>query len=622
MPEPVVARLAGGTFQRWLDLLLDILLAIALLGQLGVMFFTIVGRYFFGYQLLWGQEISMITLTSLAFIGGAVAYSRNKHMAVEVLSRRLPTDGRQLLAAIVDWHVMLFAVLSFYLCLPLVQSRMDMLSPIMGVPEALFMGPLPTGMVLICLVGCQRLWRRSYKHTLLAGALVLLCFAALYWAREAIGPFGMNTATLWATLIVFVVWLAIGVPIGFCLALTAMFFLFMTGQAPPKSVPQTMYGGILGYVLLTIPFFVYAGFIMTDGGLSRRLADCVIALIGRLRGGLLQVIIVAMYIVSGISGSKVADVAAVGSSVKGMLRRNGYSMNEAAAVLAASAIMGETIPPSIPMLVMGAITTVSVASMFAAGLVPAAFMAVCLMTLVFFRAKRLDFPVGIKVPPRQAVRATLTALPPLLVPIFLIAGIMGGIATPTEISSVAVVYALVLAIVFYREMDARQFWATVVETTTTGGMILFIISGASAFSWALAAANLPEKIATALLSLGGSNTIFLMGTVITLIVTGAFLEGLPALLIFAPMLMPIAVKFGINPVHYGLVLIIAMGFGTFTPPVGIGIYVTCAITETSMEDTGRALMPYLVLLFFGVLAVAFVPWFSLILPQLLHMTTR
>jgi tripartite ATP-independent transporter DctM subunit len=619
LPRPGAS---GGLFQQRLNGLLDILLAIALLGQLGIMFFTVVSRYLFDYQPLWGQEISMITLTMLAFIGGAVAYSRNKHMAVEVLVQRLSPGRQQFLAAVVDWHIILFAVLSFYLCLPLMQSRMEMLSPIMEVPEALFMAPLPVGMVLMCLVGCQRLWQRRPKHTFAAAALVLLGFAALYWFRQATGPMGLNSPTLWATLIVFVVWLLMGVPIGFCLALTAMFFLFITGQAPPKAVPQTMYGGILGYVLLTIPFFVYAGFIMTDGGLSRRLADCVIALIGRLRGGLLQVIIVAMYIVSGISGSKVADVAAVGSSMKGMLRRNGYAMSEAAAVLAASAIMGETIPPSIPMLVMGAITTVSVGSMFVAGLVPAAFMAVCLMAMVFIRARRLNFPSGVRVPLPQAVRAVIGAIPPLLVPVFLIAGIVGGFATPTEISSAAVVYALILAVVFYREMDAKQFWLTVVETTTTAGMILFIISAASAFSWSLAAANLPQRIAAALLSLGGSTTVFLMGTVVILIITGALLEGLPALLIFAPMLMPIAVKFGVNPVHYGLVLIIAMGFGTFTPPVGIGIYVTCAITDTSMEETGRAVAPYLVLLFFGLLAVAFIPWFSLVLPQMLNMSTR
>jgi tripartite ATP-independent transporter DctM subunit len=358
---------------------------------------------------------------------------------------------------------------------------------------------------------------------------------------------------------------------------------------------------------------------MTEGGLSRRLAEWVIAVVGRLPGGLLQVIVVAMYIVSGISGSKVADVAAVGSSMKGMLKKGGYDMGEAGAVLAASAIMGETIPPSFPMLVLGSITTLSVGALFMAGLLPAAFIAVCLMVLIHRRARKYAMPAGIVVPARQAMRATLIAMPSLVVPVFLVGGIMAGVATPTEISSVAVVYALALGVIFYREMGPRSFWNTVVQTCTTSGMILFIISSAFAFSWSLSVVNLPDKVGAALLSIGGSTWLFLVGTVVTLIVTGAVLEGLPALLIFGPMLMPIAVKLGIDPLQYGIILIISMGFGTFSPPVGIGVYVTCGMVETSMEEITRKLGPYLIVLFLGILAVTFVPWFSLAIPRALHM---
>src|ERR1035437_8556076 len=166
--DPSRHEVSGGIFQHRLNLLLDVMLAVALLGQLGIMFFTVVTRYLFDYQPLWGQEISMITLTMLAFVGGAVAYSRNKHMAVEVLTHRLPPGPQQFLAAVVDWHIILFAALTFYLCLPLVQSRMEMLSPILETPEALFMAPLPVGMVLICLVGCQRLWQRTRTQTALS----------------------------------------------------------------------------------------------------------------------------------------------------------------------------------------------------------------------------------------------------------------------------------------------------------------------------------------------------------------------------------------------------------------------------------------------------------------------
>ena len=608
-----------GRMQRWVNTVLDVLLAIALLSQLAIMFTNVVTRYLFDYQTIWGQEISMITLTMIAFLGGAVAYSRNKHMAVEVLTKTFPESWRRFLEASVDWLILFLAAMVGWLSLPLVKSRLEMLSPIIGMPEAWFMMPLPVGMALMVVIAVQRLWARPRRSVIASAVTIAGLLAVLITARNMSGPWGVHALVLWLTFGAFFVLLAIGVPIGFVLAMTAMFFLYASGQASIKSVPQTMYGGILGYVLLTIPFFVYAGFIMTEGGLSRRLADCVIALIGRLPGGLLQVIVVAMYIVSGISGSKVADVAAVGSTMKGMLRAGGYNMGEAAAVLAASAIMGETVPPSFPMLVLGSITALSVGALFMAGLLPAAFMAVWLMILVHVRARKFGMPAGMKVPAREAVRATLIALPSLAVPIFLIGGIMAGVATPTEISSAAVVYALALAVIFYKEMGARSFWETVVQTCTTSGMILFIISAAFGFSWSLAVVNLPDKIGSALLAVGGQTWLFLLGSVITLVVTGALLEGLPALLIFAPMLMPIAVKLGIHPLQYGIVLIIAMGFGTFSPPIGIGIYVTCGIAETSMEDITRRLTPYLIVLFFGMLAVTFVPWFSLVIPRMLHM---
>lgn len=609
----------GCVVQRAVILLMDVLLAIALLGQLGIMFTNVVTRYVFDYQNTWGQEISMITLTIIVFIGGAVAYVRDRHMAVEVITCLLPGTWQRFLAAAVDWLIFFLTVMIGWLSLPLVSSRFEMMSPIIGMPEGWFMIPLPVGMTLMALIAVQRTWNRPRGSAVAAGLAIAALIAVLVVAHNLWGPWGVNAPVLWLTFGAFVVLLVIGVPIGFVLAMTAMLFLYVAGQAPIKSVPQTMYGGILAYVLLSIPFFVYAGFIMTEGGLSRRLAEWVIAMVGRLPGGLLQVIVVAMYVVSGISGSKVADVAAVGSSMKGMLRRGGYDMGEAGAVLAASAIMGETIPPSFPMLVLGSITTLSVGALFMAGLMPAAFMAVCLMLLIHVRARKYAMPAGIAVPGREAARATLVAMPSFMVPLFLVGGIMAGVATPTEISSVAVVYALVLAVIFYREMGRRSFWNTVVQACTTSGMILFIISAAFAFSWSLSIVNLPDKIGAALLSMGGSTWLFLLGTVITLIITGAVLEGLPALLIFGPMLMPIAVKLGVDPLQYGIILIISMGFGTFLPPIGIGIYVTCSMVETSMERITRKLGPYLIVLFLGILAVTFVPWFSLVIPRMLHM---
>ena len=370
--------------------------------------------------------------------------------------------------------------------------------------------------------------------------------------------------------------------------------------------------------MLSIPFFILAGYVMTEGGLSRRLTEFVITLVGRFRGGMLQVIVVCMYIVSGISGSKIADVAAVGTTMKDTMRKEGYDAGETAAVLASGAIMGETVPPSIAMLVLASVTSLSIGTLFVAGLLPAAVMAVCLMALIYARSGARAGSTR-KAPLTEIRRAGLSAIPALVAPLILIGGIVSGIATPTEVSSTAVVYALVLAVFFYRALSMRQFWRVLANTAAQAGMVLFITSTASTFSWSLTLAKMPQSIAALFSVLHGSAWMFMLATIVTLVVMGALLEGLPALLIFGPLLLPLAPAFGINPLQYGIVLIIAMGLGAFSPPIGVGMFVTCSICDTSMENAARHMVPYLVVLAIGLLLVAFVPWFSLVAPRLVGM---
>jgi len=414
--------------------------------------------------------------------------------------------------------------------------------------------------------------------------------------------------------------MALGLPVGFVLAIVSTLFLYLSGTGKLIVLPATMQAGISNFVLLAIPFFMMAGYIMTEGGLSSRLSDFVVALVGRVQGGLYQVIVVTMYIFSGISGSKAADVAAVGASMKQMIKDNGYDEPEFAAILSAGAVMGETIPPSLPMLVLGSITTISMGALFMGGLVPAAVIAFCLMAAIYFRARMSKQYPGVKMPLSVLGKRTALAAPALLVPGLLVVGIVSGIATPTEISSVAVVYGLVLAGFLYKEMTWHKFWKTISDTSVKGGMILFITSTASTFAWTLTAAGIPQKIARAMVALAGkTDWLFMFATVIILIIMGALLEGLPALLVFAPILMPLAPQFGVSPVQYGIVLLIAMGLGCFFPIIGVGIYISCSVTDTKVEETSRAMLPYVVILFVGLLLVAFVPWFSLILPKLLHL---
>ena len=280
--------------------------------------------------------------------------------------------------------------------------------------------------------------------------------------------------------------------------------------------------------------------------------------------------------------------------------------------------MGETVPPSIAMLVLASVTTLSIGALFVAGLLPAGVMAVCLMALIWYRSRHRE-PSPDRYTPRQKTVAGLIAIPALVAPLILIGGIVSGIATPTEVSSTAVVYALVLSVVFYRSMGTAQFLRIVSFTASQAGMVLFITSTASTFSWSLTIARLPQQIVALFGMLHGSATLFMLASIVTLVVMGALLEGLPALLIFGPLLLPISAVFGIPPLQYGIVLVIAMGFGAFSPPIGVGMFVTCAICDTSVEEASRHMMPYLVILAIGLLLVGFVPWFSLILPGLLHM---
>jgi tripartite ATP-independent transporter DctM subunit len=371
------------------------------------------------------------------------------------------------------------------------------------------------------------------------------------------------------------------------------------------------------FILLAIPFFIFAGLIMERGELSLRLVQFAHALVGHIRGGLHQVAVVSMYLVSGLSGSDAADVAAVGTVMRNMPQREEYSKEEGAAVLAASAVMGSTVPPSIAMLLLGSITQISIAGLFIGGLIPAATMALCLMALIYWKARRRAS--GERLPRaswRELLRAGLGAVLPLTMPVILFGGILTGIATPTEVSSFAVVYGLIIAMLVYRVVDLRGLIRAAIDSALLTGMILFILGAASTFSWALTIALLPQHLVELIQSLGGNSTaIFVLGSIALLIVTGSLLEGLPALNVLAPMLVPMAGQFGLSELHFGMTLLIAMGLGVFAPPTGVGFYIACGVMRTAIEPAARAMIPYLIALVIGLLIVAFVPWLTLALPH-------
>jgi tripartite ATP-independent transporter DctM subunit len=277
--------------------------------------------------------------------------------------------------------------------------------------------------------------------------------------------------------------------------------------------------------------------------------------------------------------------------------------------------MGETVPPSIAMLIVGSITSVSVAAMFIGGLIPAAVMALCLMAMIYVRARRDGTPRLPRAPLGVIARAGLGAVMPLLMPGMLLAGILLGLATPTEVAALAVIYGLFLSVVVYREMTFATFLRTAIDTAALTGVLLFIFAAASGFSWTLTVAYLPQRLVELLHSMGNSAAIFMVASIALLILVGVLLEGLPSLNVLAPLLLPIAGKLGLSELHYALVLIIAMGVGGFMPLAGVGFYVCCAIMKCDIESASRAMVPYLIVILAGLLIVAFVPWFALFLPH-------
>ena len=605
-------------FAPWVERTFDVFLGSVLFIELVLLFGNTAMRGLFNNSFVWVNEVSEYALTCLAFIGGAIAYHRGMHMVVRFAIDRLPSRLLPYAECARHYFVLIASGIGVRYAIPMWQSAWTNSTIVLQVPKSWTLLPFIIGMVLTAIFAITELARHTRREILVAGTVVLMLGVVWFLGQYFTGPWDGTPGVGFALLLLLVLVFA-GVPIAFVLSVTAYIYIFGSGEADPMAVSFALTNGISSFILLAVPFFILAGKVMTDGGLTKPLADWVMAVVGRLQGGLLQALVVAMYIFSGISGSKIADVAAVGTTLKGMLKEQGYDPAESAAVLAAAGIMGETIPPSLVMMVLASITTLSVASFFVAGVVPAALLGACLMGIVYYRARKNNWPRCARTTWPERVKITSLAIPALLVPIILIVGIVGGIATTTEVSSLAVVYAMFVAVFFYRGISWRSFLTTMADSGTMAGMVLFMVSAGSAFSWTLAVSGLQDVVSGFLDTLGGSSVAFMAFSIVLMIIMGSILEGLPSLLIFGPMLLQMTHQYGIDPMHFGIVIIIAMGIGTFIPPFGICYFVTCAVMNTSVEKVTPRFLPYLAMLLIGLIVVAIFPSISLGLPHALNL---
>jgi tripartite ATP-independent transporter DctM subunit len=591
----------------------DAVAAILLAADLLVVCVSVLLRFLFNAPVEWADDVARGLMVGSSFFGAASALARAENLGVAFFIDKLPSDARRVVDSM---GALLVAVIAFYVAFN--AMKMGWLTTGQtsgsGLPLEWTFYPMGAGALFMTVFALEVFCARPIRD-IVAGVLAVGLIAGFYLAWDFLAPDSVpSSGTL--MLIGFFITLLGGLPIGFALALAALIFIWVEGTLPGVIFAQQMARGIDNFVLLAIPFFILVGYLMEANGMSVRLIELLQRAVGRMRGGLNVVMVMSMVLFSGISGSKMADVAAVGSVLIPAARRSKQNPGGAVALLAASAVMAEAIPPCINLIILGFVANLSIGGLFVAGLLPAGLMALALIVLSIILGKRPE-PVA-EAEPRAAVSGLWSGAIASFGLIFMIFfGFKSGFATATEISAFAVVYAIIVGSIVFRELSFKTAAHSFVQSATRSGLVLFIVAAAQSLAFVLTLQQVPHAVGDLMLSLSGSHGVwlFMLLSIAVLIVMGSVLEGAAALIIFGPLLMPVAVKLGIDPLHFGVVLVVAMGIGLFAPPLGLGLYGACLIGNVPIEQTVKPIMGYLGLLLLCLLVIAFVPAISTALPR-------
>jgi tripartite ATP-independent transporter DctM subunit len=593
----------------------DAVAAILLAADLLVVCGSVLLRSLFNAPVEWADDVARGLMVGSSFFGAASALARSENLGVAFFVDMLPAAPRRVIDAVGALLVMVISATVAFNAIKLGWLTTGQTTG-SGLPIELTFYPMGAGAVFMTIFAFDLFCRRSFGE-ILAGIAATAVVAGLYLAWDWLAPASVpSSGTL--MMLGFVVTLAGGLPIGFALALAALTFIWVEGTLPGVIFAQQMARGIDNFVLLAIPFFILVGYLMEANGMSVRLIELLQRMVGRMRGGLNVVMVTSMVLFSGISGSKMADVAAVGSVLIPAARRSRQNPGSAVALLAASAVMAETIPPCINLIILGFVANLSIGGLFVAGLAPACLMALALIGVSIVFGKRPASPEAIEPQiPMSGLWSGAIASFGLIFMIFF--GFKSGFATATEISAFAVVYAIVIGSLVFRELSFRTAASAFVQGATRSGLVLFIVAAAQSLAFVLTLQQVPHAVGEMMLSLSGTHGtwLFMLLSIAVLIVMGSVLEGAAALIIFGPLLLPVAVKLGVDPLHFGVVLVIAMGLGLFAPPLGLGLYGACLIGNVPIEQTVKPIMGYLGLLFLCLLVIAFVPAISTALPHAL-----
>ena len=594
---------------RWI-LPLEAVSAVLMVVIIGFLLTTVITRYVLANPIVWVDELVSISFIWVTMIGAALAMHRNEHLRLTLVVDRLPERWRGYVHGFALAAVAAFLVTLLPYAWEYTQEEWFIRTPALDLPNSFRVAAIPFGLAAMLAIVLAYALKTVPLRALVFAVVLVGAMAALgYSQREALPALGG-----WNMLIFMVggvtLGLMAGVPIAFCFGLGALSYLAFTTQVPLLIVVGRMDEGMSSIILVSVPIFVLLGCILDATGMGKAIVDFLGSLIGHVKAGMSYVLLGSLFIVSGISGSKVSDMATVAPALFPEMKRRGNKPKEMVALLATGAAMADTVPPSIVLIVLGSVAGVSIAGLFNAGFLVAGVLLATLVVLARWKARHEHAEGAKRAPLKVMWQFLLAAGPALVLPFLIRSAVGGGVATATEVSTIAVVYALLIGKLLYGGISGRQFYNMLVETAALSGAILLILGTASAMAWAITQSGVVQQLSVFLTNLPGGWVAFMAVSIVVFLFLGCLLEGLPAILLLAPIMFPMAKKLGINDVHYSMVIVSAMNIGLMMPPIGVGFYLACRIGDASPDDVMGAIWPYLAALLVGLIVIAGVPWLS------------
>ena len=588
----------------------EALAAVLIVVEVGILLAAVIARYWLDTPLVWSDEVASLLFLWLAVLGAVIAFRRGEHMRMTALVARLSPSGQALADTLAVTASLAFLVMQVPAAFRYAHEEAAILTPALEISAAWRASALPVGLGLMAVTTLLRLLRHSsWRQAALAVcAVVAVCagMVALALVFQGLGQLNLLIFFVGITgLCVFA-----GVPIAVSFGLATLGFLALTTRLPIGVMIGRMEEGMSHVILLSVPLFVFLGLLIEMTGMARAMVAFLASLLGHVRGGLSYVLLGAMYLVSGISGSKVADMAAVAPVLFPEMRKRGAKDGDLVALLSASGAQTETIPPSLVLITIGSVTGVSIAALFTGGMLPGVVMGLALCVVIGWRYRSEDLSHVRRASMHEVGKALVTALPAMALPFVIRAAVVEGVATATEVSTLGIAYAVLAGLVFYKQFDLRRLVPMLVETAALTGAILLIIGTANGMAWSLTQSGFSAKLAQFMGSLPGGSGMFLLVSVLAFVVLGSVLEGIPAIVLFGPLLFPIARQMGVHEVHYAMVVVLAMGIGLFAPPFGVGYYAACAIGRVDPREGMRPILGYVLALLAGLAVVTAFPWIS------------